>query len=121
MKIFRSVMNVGRGILIHEPDLMPAKEILKMATKSGYEVLGEDGGIIEEGKKADFITINMMQPHLYPTGNLVNTLLECVTEGDVCDSVVNGKILMRDRRLQTIDEMEVMEKAKEYMERQGKI
>ena len=35
--------------------------------------------------------------------------------------MVNGKILMRDRRLQTIDEMEVMEKAKEYMERQGKI
>ena len=35
-------------------------------------------------------------------------------------SVVNGKILMRDRKLQTIDEMEVMEKAKEYMERQEK-
>ena len=38
---------------------MPAKEILKMATKSGYEVIGEDGGIIEEGKKADFITIDL--------------------------------------------------------------
>lgn len=114
-------MNVGRGVLIHEPALMPAKEILKMATKSGYEVIGEDGGSIEPGKKADFITINMMQPHLYPTENPVNTLLECVTAGDVCDSVVNGKILMRDRKLQTIDEMEVMEKAKEYMERQEKI
>ena len=121
MKIFRSVMNVGRGVLINEPALMPAKEILKMATKSGYEVIGEDGGSIEPGKKADFITINMMQPHLYPTENPVNTLLECVTAGDVCDSVVNGKILMRDRKLQTIDEMEVMEKAKEYMERQEKI
>ena len=51
----------------------------------------------------------MMQPHLYPTENPVNTLLECVTAGDVCDSVVNGKILMRDRKLQTIDEMEVID------------
>lgn len=121
MKIFRSVMNAGRGVLINEPALMPAKEILKMATKSGYEVIGEDGGSIEVGKKADFIMINMMQPHLYPTGNPVNTLLECVTAGDVCDSVVNGEILMCDRKLQTIDETEVMERARKYMERQEKV
>ena len=79
------------------------------------EVIGEDGGSIEVGKKADFIMINMMQPHLYPTGNSVNTLLECVTAGDVCDSVVNGEILMCDRKLQTIDETEVMERAREYL------
>ena len=54
-----------------------------------------------------------MQPHLYPTGNLVNTLLECVTAGDVCDNIVNGKILMRDREVLTLDEEKIMKEAAE--------
>lgn len=49
-----------------------------------------------------------MQPHLYPTGNMVNTLLECVTASDVCDSVVNGQILMKDRQVQTLDERKIL-------------
>ena len=50
-----------------------------------------------------------MQPHLYPTGNMVNTLLECVTASDVCDSVVNGQILMKDRQVQTLDERKILQ------------
>ena len=54
-----------------------------MATQGGYDYLHENGGSIAVGKEADFITISLRQPHLYPTGNLVNTLLECVTAADV--------------------------------------
>ena len=68
-----------------------------MATENGYRLMGEFGGRIETGRKADFITIDLMQPHLYPTVNIVNTLLECVTASDVCDSVVNGQIRMNER------------------------
>ena len=39
--------------------------------------------------------------------DVVNTLLECVTAGDVCDNIVNGKILMRDREVLTLDEEKI--------------
>ena len=90
-----------------------SREILRMATENGYRLMGEDGGVIAPGKQADLITINLMQPHLYPTGNVVNTLLECVTAGDVCDNIVNGKILMRDREVLTLDEEKIMKEAAE--------
>lgn len=113
MKIFRSVMNVEYGSRLNEPAVMPAREILRMATENGYRLMGEDGGVIAPGKQADLITIHLMQPHLYPTGNVVNTLLECVTAGDVCDNIVNGKILMRDREVLTLDEEKIMKEAAE--------
>ena len=113
MKIFRSVMNVEYGSRLNEPAVMPAREILRMATENGYRLMGEDGGVIAPGKQADLITIHLMQPHLYPTGNLVITLLECVTAGDVCDNIVNGKILMRDREVLTLDEEKIMKEAAE--------
>ena len=115
MKIFRSVMNVEYGSRLNEPAVMPAKDILKMAAENGYRLMGEDGGRIEAGKDADLITINMMQPHLFPTGNPVNTLLECVTAADVCDSIVGGEILMRDRKVLTLDEERILAKAAEYL------
>ena len=114
MKIFRSVMNVGCGVSISEAAVMPAAKIIRMATQGGYDYLQENGGSIAVGKKADFITISLRQPHLYPTGNLVNTLLECVTASDVCDNVVCGKVLMKDRVVQTLDEAQIMEKAEQY-------
>ena len=119
MKIFRSVMNVIYGSRLNEPAVMPAEYILRMATENGYRLMGEDGGRIEPGKKADLITINMRQPHLYPTGNPVNTILECVTAADVCDSIVNGRILMRDRTVLTLDEEEILAEAADYMEKAG--
>ena len=120
MKIFRSVMNVVYGSRLNEPAVMPAEYILRMATENGYRLMGEDGGRLEAGRKADLITIKMLQPHLYPTGNTVNTLLECVTAGDVCDSIVNGKLLMKDRKVLTLDEEKILAEAAEYMDREMK-
>ena len=85
-------------------------------TREGYRLMQEDGGVIAEGRKADFITINTMQSHLYPTGNLVNTLLECVTASDVCDMAVDGRLLMKDREVLTLDEEKILYEAMKYME-----
>ena len=98
----------------------PLSPMLRMATENGYRLMGEDGGRLEAGRKADLITIKMLQPHLYPTGNTVNTLLECVTAGDVCDSIVNGKLLMKDRKVLTLDEEKILAEAAEYMDREMK-
>ena len=115
MKIFSSVMNAKHGVAQGNPSIMPAKQILSMATRDGYRLMKEDGGVIAAGKKADFITINLRQPHLYPTGNLVNTLLECVTAADVCDAAVDGQLLMKNREVLTLDEERILADAERYM------
>lgn len=56
MKIFRSVMNVKHGVAQRTRPLCLAAQIISMVTKEGYHLMKEDGGIIAEGKKADFIT-----------------------------------------------------------------
>lgn len=56
MKIFRSVMNVKHGVAQSNPAIMSAAQIISMATKEGYRLMKEEGGVIAEGKKADFIT-----------------------------------------------------------------
>lgn len=107
-------MNVGHGVSISEAAVMPAAKIIRMATQGGSDYQHENGGSIAVGKEADFITISLWQPHLYPTGNLVNTLLECVTAADVCDNVVHGKTLMKDRAVQTLDEARILAKTERY-------
>lgn len=115
MKIFRSVMNAFWGTRNADPAIMPAKTILKMVTENGAHVLGEkDSGQLKEGFKADLISINWNQPHLLATSNRVNTLLECVVGNDVNDSIVNGKILMRNRQVLTLDEEKLMWQAAKY-------
>ena len=119
MKIFRSVMNALYAGRLNEPAVMPAREIIRMATENGYRLMGENGGRMETGRQADLITIEWNRPHLYPTGSLVNTLLECVTAGDVCDTVAGGKVLMKDRQVLTLDEEKIMAEAAAFAERTG--
>ncbi len=118
MKIFRSVMNICKGVPQKNPSIMPASSILKMVFEGGSQALdeGENLGRLEAGKKADIISINMNQPHLIPTGNKINTLLECVNAGDVADMIVDGRVIMRDREVLTLDEERILFEAAKYMD-----
>ena len=105
------------GIPIFDPDIICAKDFLKMVTVGGARALQHEAelGTIQEGKKADLITINLMQPHLTPTHNLLNTLVDCAAEHDVTDSVINGKIVMRDRNVLTMNEEEIIKECSKRM------
>ena len=105
------------GIPIFDPDIICAKDLLKMVTVGGARALQHEAelGTIEEGKKAGLITINLMQPHLTPTHNLLNTLVDCAAEHDVTDSVINGKIVMRDRNVLTMNEEEIIKECSKRM------
>jgi 5-methylthioadenosine/S-adenosylhomocysteine deaminase len=90
-----------------------------MATLGGAKALQLDDqiGTIEIGKKADFIMINIDQPHIIPTHNLLNTLTETVETNDIVDVIVNGKILMENRVVKSIDEEKLMFEAKSHYKR----
>lgn len=118
MKIFRSVMNICHGIPRNNPRVMPADTVLRLVLEGGAAALHEDGrlGRLEPGYRADLISIDMNQPHLIPTGSVINTLLECVGSGDVTDMVVGGTVIMKNRHVLTIDEEKILYEAKQYMQ-----
>ena len=121
IRIFRSVMNIFHGVPNRNPKVMPAEKILAMVLEGGAAALGETGnlGKLEAGYRADFISINRNTPHLIPTGNAIHTLMECVEGGDVADMVVNGKVIMKNREVLTLDEERILYDARRYMEEMG--
>jgi 5-methylthioadenosine/S-adenosylhomocysteine deaminase len=98
---------------------MDAVAALNMATLAGATVLNADReiGSLEIGKKADMIVVEMNQPHLTPMYNPVSHLVYAVRGSDVLHSVIDGSIVMEDRRLTMIDEAEVAGKCCEAAER----
>ncbi|WP_019851022.1 amidohydrolase [Desulfitobacterium sp. PCE1] len=83
---------------------MPAYEVLHMATVDGARALGlSDLGKLAPGYKADLISINFDQPHFYPRFSIPAHLVYVAHAGDVRTVMVDGKILMQERRLMTMD------------------
>ena len=60
-------------------------------------------GSILPGTLADLIAINLDAPHLWPTQNLIHTLVESASGSDVCHSIIDGNLVMKDRELLTLD------------------
>lgn len=86
-----------------------------MATSQGASALGLENeiGTIEVGKKADLALVNMKKPSLTPFRNPVSHLVYSARGADVDTVICNGKLLMKDRELQTIDEARVIAMAEE--------
>ncbi|WP_410511963.1 amidohydrolase [Paenibacillus sp. BR2-3] len=92
-----------------DPTRLSAHQALLMATVESAKLLniGHETGTLEIGKKADLILIDLNKPHLQPAHNLTSLLAYSANGGDVDTTIVNGKILMRNRQLLTIDEEEL--------------
>lgn len=97
-----------------DPTVVKAQEILRMATRNGARALLDEAqyGSLEPGKKADLIIINPdsvgMQPMHDPIANLVTSMHSTNVESTIC----NGKWLMRERKLLTMDEEALIQEAK---------
>ncbi|MEW6623348.1 MAG: amidohydrolase [Bacillota bacterium] len=107
---------VMRGaFLIHkayrqDPQTMPAHTVYKMATSMGAKALGFDNlGELKPGFAADVITIDALLPTPLNSHNIYDQLVLFRTATDVKDVMVNGKWVMRNRELLTLDEKEVFE------------
>ncbi len=88
-----------------DPTVMNAETVCRMATIGGAKVLGLNKfiGSIETGKKADIILVDMNQPHLTPCYNCYSQLVYAARGADVKTSIINGRIVMKDRHLLSID------------------
>lgn len=98
-----------------DPTVMDADKVLRMATIDAARVLGmEDAiGSLEADKLADVIVIDTARPHLTPMYDPVSHLVYAVRGSDVRHTMINGRLVMEDRTLLTIDEEQTMADARE--------
>jgi len=98
-----------------DPTVLDAFTVLKMATLSGAKALGmaDRIGSLEVGKKADVIVVDTHKPHLTPMYNPYSHLVYAAKGSDVSHSLINGKLVMEDRNLLTLDLREVLCHAEE--------
>lgn len=110
---------------LKDPELIPAGKALEMATIDGYKALGLDHelGSIEVGKRADLITVDINQPYFYPLDMIVHRIVNQANGRDVADVIVDGRLVMRDRKILTIDEQAVLESSqvmyRRFLDRTG--
>ena len=97
-----------------DPTLLPATEALSMATINGSRALGIDSGEIREGKLADFILIDLNSIYFAPGINFASDLIYTASGDCVSDSICNGKIIMRDRKVE--GEEKIIKNSKKIVE-----
>jgi len=102
-----------------DPRAVPAPVVLEMATIGGARVLGleREIGSIEAGKRADLIVVGVKRARQTPLYDPISHLVYATHGDDVETTIVNGKILMRDRRVETLDESSVLKEANRVAER----
>jgi len=119
--IFDGFQNMRAAYLIHrsvmrDPNAIDAYAILEMATIRGAELYGLEKqiGSIEREKRADLIVI---KPDILPTplnpDSVVGHLINTIAGGDVRTTIVDGKIMMRDRTVTSLDEIDTQRKGQD--------
>ncbi len=95
-----------------DPTVMDAETTLYAATMGGAAALGMEKmiGSLEIGKKADMIVLDLHQPHLVPLYNIPSQLVYVAQGSDVIHSFINGRQVMNNRQLTTIDEEDLLTK-----------
>jgi 5-methylthioadenosine/S-adenosylhomocysteine deaminase len=109
---------IRQTALIHkyqalDPEAIPGDTALRLATRKA--ALGfQESGALEIGGPADLILVNLDAPHMRPLHSLVANLVHSAKGADVTDVMVEGRWLMRDRELQTLDEEEILREAESH-------
>ena len=102
-----------------DPRALPARQVLEMATRRGADALGlgKAIGSLEPGKQADLITVTVDGARQSPMFDPVSHLVYVCHGDDVRNTIVAGRVLMRDRRVLTLDGTEVLRDARAMAER----
>ncbi len=103
-------------VIMRDPQALPAVQVVEMATIMGARVLGmeKEIGSLEPGKRADMITVRLDAPHAVPMYNVYSQLVYALKGSDVNDVMVNGRLIVRNRKMLTLDATAVLAAAERY-------
>jgi 5-methylthioadenosine/S-adenosylhomocysteine deaminase len=106
-------------ITLGDPKALSARDVLEMATIGGAKVLGMEDriGTLEAGKRADVIVIDLQQPKTQPVYAVESAIVYAASGNSVVTTICDGKVLMRNRKVLTVDVAAAVAKAKEYRDR----
>ena len=112
----RTAINILRSIE-RNPDIMGGRQVLKLNTIKAAEALSHEEkiGSIEIGKKADLALIDMNKPHLQPFYGNPSGLVYYVNGNDVDTVIIDGRIIMQNRKLLTINEKQILKNIKKFI------
>lgn len=99
-----------------DPTALPADQTVAMATITGARALHIDKqtGSLEVGKRADIIIVDTTAPHAAPMYNVYAQIVYALKDSDVRSTIINGKLVMENRNILTLDEPAILAKASEY-------
>jgi 5-methylthioadenosine/S-adenosylhomocysteine deaminase len=106
-------------LICMDPTVLPAQQVVEMATMGGAAAvhMDKDIGSLERGKKADFILVESRLAHAMPLYNVYSQVVYDLKGADVRTSVINGKVVMLDGRILTLDDARIKQKAREFQKR----
>jgi 5-methylthioadenosine/S-adenosylhomocysteine deaminase len=121
LDMFEEMDTAGKlhKLVRQDPAVMNARTVFQMATLGGAKALGMEDrvGSLEEGKLADVVLVDASVPELTPLYDVYSHLVYAAKGGNVATVVVNGRIVVRNRRMLTVDEAEVLAKARTLQSR----
>jgi 5-methylthioadenosine/S-adenosylhomocysteine deaminase len=99
-----------------DPRVLPAKQVVEMATITGARAvhLEKKIGSLETGKQADIVVVDTRAPHATPMYDPYSELVYALKASDVRTVVIAGKVVMDERKMLTVDENQILQKAQEY-------
>jgi 5-methylthioadenosine/S-adenosylhomocysteine deaminase len=102
-------------VMAGDPTVVHARQALSMATLEAARVLGLEKrlGSLEVGKRADLIVLDLDVPHMVPVYDITSHLVYAAHSGDVRTVIIDGRVVMRDRELLTLDEGEIFARARD--------
>jgi 5-methylthioadenosine/S-adenosylhomocysteine deaminase len=103
---------------LHGPEVLPAARVLRMATIDGARAMGLESeiGSIEVGKRADLALVRLDRLHTTPAASVVSALVYSAEADDVDTVIIDGEVIMRERKLLTLDEREAIADARREAE-----
>ena len=125
LNMFKEIAMVAKlhKVFSNDPTQINAKTAVRLGTINSAKVLGIDSytGSIEKGKNADMIIIDLEQANLIPLYNIYSQLTYSMESCNVESVIINGRMIMENRELLTIDEEAVIEEVTELSKKIGKV
>ena len=95
-----------------DPVALPAELTYRLATQNGAKALGfPESGVIAPGRPADLLLFDFRKPHLRPRHNLLSNIVYSAKSSDISHVIVDGRVLMREGQLTTLDEERILYEA----------
>lgn len=100
-------------LIAEEPTMLSAKEALSLAFKNGAKAMASENkiGKLQKGCLADLITMNFLKPHLVPMFDVYSHLVYAASRGDVETVMINGKLVLNEKKVLICDENEIIKTA----------